>query len=282
MHSSVREKCYFCGRVKPHKHMKHFLLVLAALFTASVAFAQIPELKPVKNLEDALVPTAKKDKWGYANERGKMIIKAVFDEAEPFMEVVDKDSTAMQMARIRIGEGWGYITREGIYLIEPLYDTISVFDSFATVVAKQGPSLILIGLRTGTSNKHDIPVPVSNVLEVNLSEITPFAEDGTAWAKRAGKWGIIDNFGKWIVPCRYDSWSEIASCNGYLVTENGMRSFINRKGEVVIDPGNWTADVEALRKYEYVKWDESLPGFFVSIEDKNDILDPAGNSVIAT
>ena len=97
------------------------------------------------------------------------------------------------------------ITRENVYLIEPVYDDITNFDRFATVVAKSGPFCSLIGVRTTTSARLNVPVLASNLLQLNLSEIGEFMDNGLALAFKAGKCGMLDYKGNWAIPCRYDS-----------------------------------------------------------------------------
>ena len=161
--------------------MKRFLIsILALLCIAGESFAQIPELKPLKDLEDVLNPAEKKGKWGFANGSGKMIIKAVFEAADPFDTIVSADGTIMQVARVKANGSWGYITRENVYLIEPVYDTITKFDRFATVVATSGPFKSLIGVRTTTSPRLNVPVLASTLLQLNLNEIVPAGHTETA------------------------------------------------------------------------------------------------------
>lgn len=245
-------------------------LIAAAIILLSLAasaLAQVPELKPVKNLKDPLVPAQKKDKWGYATENGKIVIKAVFDEAEPFTMVSSPDGVSMQVARIRVGTGWGYITRENVYLIEPLYDTLSRFDKFNTVVASMGPFKTLMGVRSGMNARADFPIVVSNILEVNLQAIDPFNEDGVAWASRSGKWGILDYRGRWAVPCKYDSRSE----------EMGMFRVVagDKVGYVKAD-GTEVIPVE----YDSLDWRPEIEGFLARKDGLRGVLAIDGKSII--
>ena len=89
------------------------LLLLCSLALAVNLQAQkIPTLKPFKTLPEAeLTPTQKKDHWGYADPKGKMVIKAVFDAAEPFKPVTAGGVT-MDVAKICVAGKWGFITLE--------------------------------------------------------------------------------------------------------------------------------------------------------------------------
>ena len=215
--------------------MKRIVIALLALWAGfQTVSAQIPQLKPLRDLDEELVPMQKKDKWGYANGKGKMIIKAVFEQAEEFVSLTSADGTTMKVARIKAGGKWGYITRENVYLITPDYDTISRFDENALVVAKMGPSNMLLGVRTVTSPRLQIPVLTGNVLQVNLKELCDFNEAGYAWACRAGKWGLLSKKGDWTVPCEYSSWYQLPGVAEYGVEKDGKAGIVTFDGRFVV------------------------------------------------
>lgn len=248
--------------------MKRFLIsILALLCIAGESFAQIPELKPLKDLEEVLNPLEKKGKWGYANNSGKMIIKAVFEAADPFETVVSADGTIMQVARIKANGCWGYITRENVYLIEPVYDDITHFDRYATVVAKSGPFSSLIGVRTVTSAKLNVPVLASNLLQLNLSEIGEFLDNGLALAAKAGKYGMLDYKGNWAIPCRYDS-LDLNPRGGYDVILDGKCGILNADGAILVEP-----------IYDSIRADASLGGFRVTKDGFQGIVGEDGHRI---
>ena len=249
--------------------MKRILSVIAALLVGLLAVygQDIPDLKPLKNLDETLVPAQKKDKWGYANAKGKIIIKAVFDEAEEFLPVTSEDGTTMLVARIRVGDRWGYITRENVYLFEPEFDTISRFDNSASVVAKLGPNISLLGVRSAQSQKLQIPVLTGTVLQVNLSELREFSGNGLAWAARAGRWGILNTKGKWILPCEYDSWADVPGKELYAIGRDGKTGMCTKDGQVLIP----------------ATYDSILPlssSFIVSVGGQSGVLGSDGSVVI--
>ncbi|MBO7071873.1 MAG: WG repeat-containing protein [Bacteroidales bacterium] len=215
--------------------MKRIIIALLVLWTGiQTVSAQIPELKPLRDLDEELAPVQKKDKWGYANGRGKMIIKAVFDAAEPFESLTSADGTTMKVARIKAGGKWGYITRENVYLFTPDYDTISRFDNNALVVAQMGPSKMLLGVRTILSPKLQIPVLTGNVLQVNLNELCDFSPEGYAWASRAGKWGLLSKKGDWAVPCEYSSWYKMPGLDAFGVEKGEKAGIVSSTGKFIV------------------------------------------------
>ena len=248
--------------------MKRFLLSIAAILClAGGAFAQIPELKPVKDLDEQLMPTEKKGKWGFANVSGKMIIKAVFDEAGQFVPVTSADGTTMQVARVKADGRWGYITRENVYLIEPEYDAISDFDSNATVIAESGPFKALIGVRSVISPRLGIPVLTGSILQLNLSEIGEFSAEGLALASRAGKYGMLNTKGAWAVACRYDS-IDINPQGGFDVILEGKYGILKADGAILVEP-----------IYDSIVREPSVGGYLVSKDGLFGIVGEDGHRI---
>lgn len=248
--------------------MKRFLFSLAALLCiAGSALAQIPTLKPVRDLDENIIPAEKKGKWGYANANGKMIIKAVFDYAEPFRAVTSSDGVTMELARIKVGSGWGYITREAIYLIEPVYDEITNFDAFSTVVAESGPFKTLIGVRSTTSPRLGIPVLASNLLQMNLAELGEFTEEGLAWASKSGKWGLLNSQGNWVIPCEYSC--EEAGAGLLLLSKDDKYGLAGYDGSILLPVEN-----------DGVFFKPELNAFEVSRNGLRGVIKPDGTPIL--
>ena len=252
-------------------------MVIAVLLASlqAVSGQDIPNLKPVKNLDEELVPVQKKDKWGYANAKGKVILKAVFDEAGEFKPATSDDGTTMLVARVRVGDKWGYITRENVYLFEPEFDSISEFGNLSVVVAQTGPNISLLGLRSTPHPKLEINVLTGTVLQVNLSEIKEFSQDGNAWAARAGRWGILNTKGKWILPCEYDSWTEVPGRDVYAIGRSGKTGICTFAGEVVV-PAEYDS-ILPLAGGGYVVSGDAKSG--VLADDGSVIIEPAFSSI---
>ena len=248
--------------------MKRFLLsIIAVLCIAGEAIAQIPELKPLKDLEEQLVPSEKKGKWGYVNHAGKTVIKPVFEAAGPFEAVTSSDGTTMEVARIKANGCWGYITRENVYLIEPVHDTISIFDQYATVVAESGPFKTLIGVRSAISPRLGVPVLVCNFLQMNLSEIGEFSENGLAFAAKSGKYGMLNTKGEWAIPCQYES-LDLNPHGGYQVVLGGKTGIIKADGAILVEP-----------QYDGISWEPALDAYLVQKDGGMGLVSEDGNRI---
>lgn len=66
--------------------------------------------------EGGMAKVKKGDKWGYINEANKAVIPIKFDEIGPFFEE--------GFALVRIGANYGYIRRDGTYMIKPEWKAI--------------------------------------------------------------------------------------------------------------------------------------------------------------
>ena len=97
--------------------IRRVLMCCAVLLCAAQSFAQSYELRPLKGkrLEGEITPIERRGLWGYANEKDKIVIKAIFSQVEPFVEGV---------ARVEFGSKWGILKRDATYLFEPQYDSI--------------------------------------------------------------------------------------------------------------------------------------------------------------
>ena len=67
------------------------VLALCLLSFVFPVLAQQPyTLRPLKgkNLEGTLVPVEKRGEWGYADERGRTVIKTIFSDVKPFEDTI--------------------------------------------------------------------------------------------------------------------------------------------------------------------------------------------------
>lgn len=178
--------------------MKKTAFILLLSLAAFAAGAQdIPKLKPIKDkqLHEGISPSVnKKGKWGYANEKGKFLVKAVFDIAEEFNIVHLEPGDTVSLAKVMIGGKWGILKRDGTFLVAPLFDALDDF-------------------RLGVANfqeaaGHGFVSYTGAVLAEQLQDLEKFNADGLAWYKTDGKWGVIRTDGTDLFPPVYSSKAE--------------------------------------------------------------------------
>ena len=99
--------------------IKCVFTVLICLCCTLLTYAQQPKLKELKGDElfGDIYPAEKKGKWGYINEKGKFIIKPIFDEALNYSD---------GYAIIRYSDKYGVIDRASAFLHNPIYDSINL------------------------------------------------------------------------------------------------------------------------------------------------------------
>ena len=157
------------------RRLRKGALLLLLLFVCQGVEAQSYELRPLKgrNLEGRLVPTERRGNWGYADEKGKVVVKAIFAEAEEFVDT---------LARVKWGNKWGVLRRNAEYLFEPVYDTITPFVGATAWVSNGGKwGVVTKGGKT--------------LFEPQFTARNPFV-DGMAWVEREGRWGLIADDGR--------------------------------------------------------------------------------------
>lgn len=80
---------------------------------------------------DSYIAIKKNGKWGYADQKGKVIIKPQYQDAKSF---------AMGMAPIAVENRWGYINTDGKVVIEPKYFDAGVFSEDGSAPVKNSTS----------------------------------------------------------------------------------------------------------------------------------------------
>lgn len=209
--------------------------ITAILLMLQGAFAQtaLPQLTPLKNMKDVLRPSMKNGKWGYANDRNKFLIMPVFDGAEPFFRVGASDGSVLDVAKVKVGSSWGYVSREGIWFIEPRYESITDFDFHSVAFALSGGSYIMYGVEPHFSVNLGEKVVKAVILDKGFDEIPQFPFRGITIARKGGKYGILKSTGEWLVPCDNDSITEDSAFKMYKLARGGLIGYSTYSGEIV-------------------------------------------------
>ena len=171
-----------------------------------------PKLKPLKedNLEGKLIPYERKGKYGYKNLEGRVVIRAIFDKAEPFDSIVytkrevktthkkikvektketeetekaEKKDTII--ARVKCGEKWGLIDRSGLWYITPRYKYLSEFNKEVAVFENEEGFGLLSYKKTHITE--------------GFQQIEPFDSMDHTWMMRNDAWGVINKSGKVLI-----------------------------------------------------------------------------------
>lgn len=96
-------------------------------------------------------------------------------------------SQSLLIAAKEKGKKYGYINEQGDYLIPPSFDEAGAFNQDIAVV-KQGKKVGVINVKG-----EFIVSPI-------YDDAQYYAPEGKVSVKKAGKWGVIDQSGKIIIP----------------------------------------------------------------------------------
>ena len=175
------------------------------------------ELPP--NIEGSFYPSegfigirANKDKCGFINDRGIIVIPPQFEGVGEF---------SLGLANVKIDGKWGYIDEKGTIIIEPIFDLAYDFvEDLAKIKEKEKWGFI--------NRKGEI------VIESKFKSTGNFSE-GLAKVEINGKWGYIDKQGKIAINPKFEAAFDFSEGLAK-VKVNGKYGYINKNGEIVINP----------------------------------------------
>jgi|GEM_PF-649258 len=202
------------------------------------------EVKPAEKagLDISLRPTQVKKKFGYMDESGTMVIKALYDYASFFND---------GLAAVKIGKKWGVIDGTGNMVIPTEYDLILNFE--------KGMARVTLNDKDGfIDKKNQVVIPIIyddaawhsaegciavllngkwGFVDTKNNTIIPFLyesvydfSDGLAGVQLGGKWGFIDRTGKVIIPIKYEAVGSFSNGIGTVYTATGSRK-VDKEGK---------------------------------------------------
>jgi len=253
---------------------KLFAFVLVSLAAVFSVLTFLPrERTPEPELDnrcslfcEGLLCVSKDRKWGYVNEKGRVVIPLQFDYAEPFEE----NGTA----EVSIDGERKWINTKGKFVERPEetepketgdviwyktnYQGVTVFglkDKDGNILIEPGNSngiqhvgrftenglAAVIYPRTGggyVNKKGEL------VISARFNTVRNFSENGLAAVKYGSKWGYIDSTGEYVIELQFEDARSFASNGLAAVKVDGQWGVINKNGKFVIEPtiDNWMSD----------------------------------------
>jgi hypothetical protein len=213
------------------------------------------------NFSNGLAKVQLQDKWSYIDYKGRIVLTTNFEKVYNFSNdiaivysegkngVINKNGELviplhyasitkfkMGIASYQLTENgkWGYISKEGKILTEPIFSQArSFFESFAAVK---------INSKWGYLNSN-----FDTLISLNFDEAYSFSDE-RAFVKKNNKYGVIDNTGKIIVPPMYDDFN----LNGF---KNGIAMvYIGGTEKDFFTVGNTTVKMGYIDKNGYYIW----------------------------
>lgn len=160
-----------------------------------------------------LFPVFRNQAWGFADRHGTLRVAAVFEQAMPFAD---------GLALVREGGLWGLLDIHGNWFLRPSIATMPSWPFFS-----EGVMGVAVPGGFGLAN-HLGRLIASGPFE----DLKPRSQE-LAPAKQNGKWGFIDNEGKWMIPPHYE---DAGLFRGSLapVKTSGRWGYINSTDEMRI------------------------------------------------
>lgn len=154
-------------------------------------------------------------KWGFVDRMGKYVIKPQFDEVFPY-------GFGDGIIAVKVADKWGYINKLGIYTVEPQFDDAYNF--------AEGLAAVRVGDKWGYIDKMG-----KNVINPEFDKAAGFSE-GMAGVCEGSKWGYINKIGKYVINPQFDEVALFSSEKLAAVRVGDKWGFINKKGDIVINP----------------------------------------------
>jgi hypothetical protein len=205
-----------------------------------------------------MVKPANSKNWGYANEKGDLIIPAQYSTCYPFSaeglavvkekqyilintkgeklntEVSDFNMKSIfgfgvdgykdGLVMIKKGDKWGYLDSKGKLAILTKYDEANVFnDGFAA--AKLGDGFVVLNTK-GEEFK---------IAESGITEVKEFSEGMAPYRAKDKKYGFVSADGKIAIPAQFEAVGYFNEGLAWAKTDDQI-GYIDTKGKWVIKP----------------------------------------------
>lgn len=224
-------------------------------YGCSIRFTSYQEILPT--FDNNYMPAFDGEKWGYVNDKGKMVLPFQYDSATRFNRggyavvsyegkyyVITKSGARYGVDETGLTDVYGvtasYVLgqKDGYYsyynydfeCVAPShqYEEMTENACGLAAVKKDGKWGIITDSGSGVVDFVLEDVAVNSLGDVYANDV--------AMVKKDGLWCLIDREGKELSEMRYAD-AKAPESNGYIAVANeeGLWGFINQKGEVVID-----------------------------------------------
>lgn len=180
------------------------------IYTQEGALIPSEEIQEVSaaGADDLMVK--KKDRWGFLDGKGRMIISNRYEAAQPFSE---------GLAPIRLRGRWGFINEEESLVIQPLYDEVGPF--------REGVAQVSLAQNKGLINKTG-----EALLEIKWKRITPTAYGNYKIMNKKNKFGLVSSEGVLLLRADYSDLQDLG--DRVLVTKQNKKGVLNYAGRELI------------------------------------------------
>jgi len=197
--------------------------------------ARMSEVLPLSEEEKEAEEYKKQFSWGFINKKGKLVIKADYQEVGNFQE---------GFCAVKKNNLWGFINKKGTIVIQPKYKTVWAFkNGFARVLNFKN----LIGF----INKKG-----KEVIKPQYENANDFV-DGLAIVQQDGKYNYIDQSNQKRYTDNFFYADDFKENQAIVETENGF-GLITKQGKFHIQPEydelRWASDDNLIAFRKKGKW----------------------------
>ncbi len=260
---------------------KGFLTLIISCICICTASCRVSEKSNTPENSDTVFIFFPNNRYGLINSSGDIVVQPQYDVIFEFSE---------GFAGVKVGSKWGFIGKDGKFLIKPRFQYIN--GSFS-----EGLACVMENYKYGYINKQGqwkikprfddansfhggiariemdgksgfIDTNRQVVINSKFARVGNFSE-GLAPAQKiaVGKWGYIDKKGNMVIPPTYD-FADPFSEGLAVVEKNNKEGFIDKTGKVILD-----------FKYDFAQnFSEGLAN--VEINKKSGYINHAGEFVI--
>lgn len=194
--------------------MKKFLMLLLPFTIVGCSF-----FKSSKEID--LIPYLQKDKYGYFDLEGKIIINPQFQFATAF-----RDGIALVKTTGENGK-WGYIDKDGKFVVNATYKEATVFqEGIAWVVSENAAP-------TAIDKNGEIKFTLKEAEEVRL-----FSDDLAAFSKADSTstlWGFVDKSGKQVINPQFQQVGYFSDGKCAIQNKEGKWGYMDKSGKIIIN-----------------------------------------------
>lgn len=215
---------------------------IPGIFSKNGKVKYFPEYSITYWNEDELGLAIKKDKYGFINRKGKIIVPLIYDDAFPFYN---------GFASVKKGERWFYIDKKGNQL-EDLKNVVTTYkpiiDNFVLVSDEKKNKLKKGQLTSITTGMTEFMTKVKgsdypeNLFDLHSQkflffsdhdEISGYFEDGLMKVVKNRKIGYVNKDNKVVIPLIYDEVKNISE-NTIIAKKDGFWGAIDLNNKIII------------------------------------------------
>jgi hypothetical protein len=168
------------------------------------------------------------NKWGVVDRNYVLTTPIIYEEIYWFVKGVCK---------VKYEGKYGYINKNGSFIIQPKYDDIFGFTTYEEKIKYKSYDDEDITSYKILDKQGYIDINGKEITQPIFSSSSDLFSQGVATVMKNNKWGLIDKYGNFIVPCIYKKYRNYLF-RGYnaiaFIDENGMCGFYNKDGKIIV------------------------------------------------